>query len=38
MSSRLTLPLTFANSFWTPDYRTGLEVLIAKLDEVSLNA
>jgi hypothetical protein len=31
----LSLPLTFNNSFWTPDYRTGLQVLFAKLDQVS---
>jgi hypothetical protein len=30
----LSLPLSFTNSFWTPDYRKGLEVLFAKLEEV----
>jgi hypothetical protein len=34
----LSLPLTFSNSFWTPDYRTGLEVLFAKLEQVSVSA
>ncbi|KZT10072.1 uncharacterized protein LAESUDRAFT_741666 [Laetiporus sulphureus 93-53] len=28
----LSLPLTFQNSFWTQDYRTGLEVLYTHLD------
>jgi hypothetical protein len=30
----LSLPLSFNNSFWTPDYRKGLEVLYSKLEEV----
>jgi hypothetical protein len=30
----VSLPLTFQNSFWTPDYRTGLNVLFAKLEQV----
>ncbi|PPQ63306.1 hypothetical protein CVT24_006751 [Panaeolus cyanescens] len=29
----LSLPLTFTNSFWTQDYRKGLEVLYAKLEQ-----
>ncbi|KAI0343232.1 hypothetical protein BDW22DRAFT_1407130 [Trametopsis cervina] len=29
----ITLPLTFQNSFWTQDYRTGLEVLFAQLEK-----
>lgn len=32
----LSLPLSFNNSFWTPDYRKGLEVLFTKLEEVLL--
>ena len=30
----VTLPLTFANSFWTEDYRRGLETLYKKLEQV----
>ena len=30
----LSLPLTFTNSFWTQDYRKGLEVLYSKLEQV----
>lgn len=30
----LSLPLSFTNSFWTPDYRKGLEVLFNKLEQV----
>lgn len=30
----LSLPLTFTNSFWTQDYRKGLEVLYGKLEQV----
>ena len=30
----LSLPLTFSNSFWTEDYRKGLEVLYAQLEQV----
>lgn len=29
----LSLPLTFTNSFWTQDYRRGLEVLYGKLEQ-----
>ncbi|KAG9312988.1 hypothetical protein JVU11DRAFT_6426 [Chiua virens] len=29
----LSLPLTFTNSFWTHDYRKGLEVLYSKLEQ-----
>ncbi|CAE6519375.1 unnamed protein product [Rhizoctonia solani] len=29
----VSLPLTFQNSFWTPDYRTGLNVLFDKLEQ-----
>ncbi|THH02679.1 hypothetical protein EW026_g202 [Hermanssonia centrifuga] len=29
----VTLPLTFQNSFWSQNYRTGLEVLFAQLDK-----
>lgn len=31
----LSLPLSFTNSFWSQDYRKGLEVLFAKLEQVS---
>lgn len=31
----LSLPLSFNNSFWTQDYRRGLEVLYKKLEQVS---
>lgn len=30
----LSLPLSFTNSFWSADLRTGLDVLFAKLDQV----
>ena len=30
----VTLPLTFQNSFWSQDYRTGLEVLFTQLEKV----
>ena len=30
----LSLPLTFSNSFWSEDYRKGLEVLYAELEKV----
>ncbi|GJJ11361.1 hypothetical protein Clacol_005593 [Clathrus columnatus] len=29
----ITLPMTFANSFWSQDYRRGLETLYQKLEE-----
>ncbi|KAF5316623.1 hypothetical protein D9619_006671 [Psilocybe cf. subviscida] len=29
----LSLPITFTNSFWSQDYRKGLEVLFAKLEQ-----
>ncbi|KAI0821557.1 hypothetical protein BC629DRAFT_1278140 [Irpex lacteus] len=29
----VTLPLTFQNSFWSQDYRTGLEVLFTQLEK-----
>ncbi|EPS94581.1 hypothetical protein FOMPIDRAFT_1108919, partial [Fomitopsis schrenkii] len=29
----LSLPLTFQNSFWSQDYRTGLEVLYTQLEK-----
>ncbi|QRV88863.1 Rho-GTPase-activating protein [Ceratobasidium sp. AG-Ba] len=29
----VSLPLTFQNSFWTSDYRTGLNVLFSKLEQ-----
>jgi hypothetical protein len=32
----LSLPLSFNNSFWSQDYRSGLEVLYHKLDQVCL--
>jgi hypothetical protein len=31
----LSLPLSFTNSFWSQDYRRGLEVLFSKLDQVT---
>lgn len=31
----LSLPLTFTNSFWSQDYRGGLQVLFDKLEQVS---
>jgi hypothetical protein len=30
----VTLPPSFYNSFWSADYRTGLEVLFKQLDKV----
>lgn len=30
----LSLPLTFNNSFWSQDYRTGIKVLFRKLEQV----
>jgi hypothetical protein len=30
----LSLPLSFNNSFWTHEYRNGLEVLYNKLEQV----
>lgn len=30
----LSLPLSFNNSFWSQDYRRGLEVLYSKLEQV----
>ena len=30
----LSLPLSFTNSFWSQDYRKGLEVLYQKLEQV----
>lgn len=30
----LSLPLSFTNSFWTQDYRKGLEILFSKLEQV----
>lgn len=30
----LSLPLSFTNSFWSQDYRKGLEVLYKKLEQV----
>jgi hypothetical protein len=30
----LSLPLSFSNSFWSQDYRRGLETLFAKLEQV----
>lgn len=30
----ISLPLSFTNSFWTQDYRRGLEVLYTKLEQV----
>jgi hypothetical protein len=29
----VTLPPSFYNSFWSPDYRTGLEVLFKQLHQ-----
>lgn len=29
----LSLPTTFSNSFWTQDYRNGLEVLYGQLEQ-----
>lgn len=30
----LSLPLSFSNSFWSQDYRRGLETLFGKLEQV----
>ena len=30
----ISLPLTFNNSFWTQDYRTGLDIVFKKLEQV----
>ena len=30
----LSLPLSFSNSFWSQDYRKGLDVLYKKLEQV----
>jgi hypothetical protein len=30
----LSLPLSFNNSFWSQDYRSGLDVLYRKLEQV----
>lgn len=30
----LSLPLSFTNSFWSQDYRRGLEVLYNKIEQV----
>lgn len=30
----ITLPLSFTNSFWSQDYRKGLQVLFSKLEQV----
>ena len=30
----VSLPLQFQNSFWSQDYRKGLEVLYSKLEQV----
>lgn len=32
----VTLPPSFFNSFWSADYRKGLEVLFRELDQVHL--
>jgi soluble cytochrome b562 len=32
----VTLPPSFYNSFWSTDYRTGLDVLFKQLDKVRL--
>ena len=32
----VSLPLQFQNSFWSQDYRKGLEVLYSKLEQVRL--
>jgi len=31
----VTLPPSFYNSFWSPDYRSGLDVLFKNLEQVS---
>lgn len=33
-STPITLPPSFFNSFWSPDYRTGLDVLFRQLEAV----
>ncbi|CAE6425835.1 unnamed protein product [Rhizoctonia solani] len=33
VAPNVSLPLSFQNSFWTPDYRTGLTVLFDKLEQ-----
>jgi hypothetical protein len=30
----VTLPPSFYNSFWSPDYRSGLDVLFKNLEQV----
>lgn len=32
----ITLPPSFYNSFWSPDYRTGLDVLFRQLEAGSI--
>jgi hypothetical protein len=32
----VTLPASFYNSFWSPDYRTGLDVLFRQLEKGTL--
>ena len=32
--ARVTLPLSFQSSFWSPDYRKGVEALFNKLQAV----
>jgi hypothetical protein len=32
----LSLPLSFNNSFWTQDYKNGLDVLYDKLEQVHM--
>lgn len=34
----LSLPLSFTNSFWSQDYRRGLEVLFNKLEQVRVHS
>lgn len=34
----VTLPPSFYNSFWSPDYRTGLDVLFGQLESVRAEA
>lgn len=36
MTTPITLPPSFFNSFWSPDYRTGLDVLFRQLEAVSV--
>ncbi|KAG9083124.1 hypothetical protein FS749_006281 [Ceratobasidium sp. UAMH 11750] len=33
IAPNVSLPLTFQNSFWTSDYRTGLNVLFSRLEQ-----